>query len=105
MAKNCRGCNDPQTQNEGVDCGGNFISDECVTLTQANVYFNLPAGSKLSQLEALMTIAIKNAFTQLGKKIDYTTLPTYTDNASALLGGLLINEPYKTPTGEVRVVV
>lgn len=105
MAKNCRGCNDPRTENEGVDCNGVFTSDECVTLSEANVYFNLPIGSKLSQLVSLVTIAIKNLYIQLGKKIDYTTMPTYPDNASAIIGGLSVNEPYKTPTGEVRVVV
>lgn len=105
MAKNCRGCNDPQTQEDGIDCGGVFVSDECVTLSETNVYFNLPLGSKLSQLITKITIAIKNINIQLSKKIDYTTLPTYTDNADAITGGLTINKPYKTPTGEVRVVV
>ena len=105
MANNCRGCSDPQTQEEGIECDGNFISDECVTLSSANVYFNLPLGSKLSQFILKVTLSIKNAYIQLGKKIDYTTIPTYADNASAITGGLTISKPYKTPTGEVRVVV
>jgi len=105
MANNCRGCNDPQTQEEGIDCGGNFVSDECVTLSEANVYFSLTAGAKLSQFILKTTLAIKNVFIQLSKKIDYTTIPTYADNASAVTGGLALGKPYKTPTGEVRVVV
>lgn len=32
-------------------------------------------------------------------------LPTYTDNAAAILGGLAVNSIYKTATGEVRIVV
>lgn len=33
------------------------------------------------------------------------TLPTYADNATAILGGLAVNSIYKTATGEVRIVV
>lgn len=33
------------------------------------------------------------------------TLPTYADNATAILGGLVVNSIYKTATGEVRIVV
>lgn len=105
MANNCRGCSDPQTQETGIDCDGNFVSDECVILSEANVYFNLPANSKLSEFILKATLAIKNAYIQLSKKIDYTTLPTYANNADAITGGLTLNKPYKTPTGEVRVVV
>ncbi len=80
---NCRGCNDPQVVNEGIDCDGNFISDECVELTEAH-----------SQLVGI-----------LSTKIDYTELDFYVDNASAIIGGVGVGEPYKTPTGELRVVV
>jgi len=34
-----------------------------------------------------------------------TTLPTYSDNADAVAGGLAVNSIYKTATGEVRIVV
>jgi hypothetical protein len=33
------------------------------------------------------------------------TLPTYANNAAAILGGLAVNSIYKTSTGEVRIVV
>lgn len=32
-------------------------------------------------------------------------VPTYADNAAALLGGLVVNQVYKTATGELRIVV
>lgn len=32
-------------------------------------------------------------------------LPTYADNVTAILGGLVTNDVYKTATGEVRIVV
>lgn len=31
--------------------------------------------------------------------------PTFADNAAALAGGLVVNDLYKTATGEVRIVV
>lgn len=34
-----------------------------------------------------------------------TVLPTYANNAAAVLGGLAIGSMYKTITGEVRIVV
>ncbi len=33
-----------------------------------------------------------------------TQIPTYVDNAAALVGGLLANDVYKTATGELRIV-
>ena len=38
-------------------------------------------------------------------KIKSVNLPTYADNASALVGGLVVNDEYKTATGERRIVV
>lgn len=35
----------------------------------------------------------------------FSELPFYTDNAAALAGGLTVGKGYKTPSGEVRVVV
>ena len=34
-----------------------------------------------------------------------SVLPTYADNAAAILGGLVVNQEYKTATGERRIVV
>lgn len=34
-----------------------------------------------------------------------SVLPTYANNAAALLGGLVVNDEYKTATGERRIVV
>lgn len=103
MAKNCRGCEDPQTQNTGVECNGNFVSDECVVLAEDNVYFNLPQGSKLSQLVSKITNTFKAFHKLVAKKIDYTTLEVYTDDVEASLDGVEIGEPYKTPDGFVKV--
>ena len=105
MAKKCRGCDDPQTQNEGIECDGNFINDSCVILTEDNDYLSLPSGSKLTQFIQKITLALKQTNILLNRKIDYTNLPTYNNNTDAINGGLTINKPYKTPTGDVKVVV
>ena len=36
---------------------------------------------------------------------NWAALPTYADNAAAVAGGLAVGTPYKTATGETRVVV
>lgn len=105
MAKKCRGCDNPQTQNEGIECDGNFIDDSCVVLTDINEYLSLPIGTKLSLFIKKITLALKQTNILLNRKIDYTNLPTYNDNNDAINGGLTINKPYKTPNGDVKVVV
>ena len=39
------------------------------------------------------------------KKDNSAILPTYADNASAIAGGLIVNDIYKTAAGELRIVV
>jgi hypothetical protein len=34
-----------------------------------------------------------------------SSLDSYVDNAAALAGGLIFGEIYRTPTGEIRIVV
>lgn len=36
---------------------------------------------------------------------NWGNLPVYADNAAAVTGGLAVGKPYRTATGEVRVVV
>lgn len=35
----------------------------------------------------------------------FSGLPVYLNNAAAVTGGLAVGDPYRTPTGEVRVRV
>lgn len=39
------------------------------------------------------------------RSIRFGNIPTFADNAAALTGGLLIEDVYKTATGELRIVV
>lgn len=47
----------------------------------------------------------QNPGEQRATTITLTDLPTYADNASAISGGLAVNDVYKTATGELRIVV
>lgn len=103
-AKGCNtGCPDVETIDTGIDCDGNFYSADCVVLNE-NVYFNIPnTGTKLSDFVGILAQKFQQVFTLLGRKIDWTSLPVYANDAAAGAGGLTQNRPYKTPTGEVRV--
>lgn len=104
MANEC--CFDEKdTQNDGVECNGEFISAECVVISRLNEYFNLPKGTKLSTLLDYMTSAIKNANIRIGNRIDFSILPTFSNNTDAVNGGLGQGDPYKTPSGDVKVVI
>lgn len=62
----------------------------------------------ISQVTGLQTaLGDHTSAINLRALITDTTLvvPTYADNAAALLGGLAVNQVYKTVTGELRIVV
>lgn len=102
MARHCRKDCDPQVDNTGISCDGEFVSEECVVLKQ-NVYFGIVDGDYLSKLILVITQRIKSIWVSLGRKIDYTTLQVFLDDASASAGGVAIGKPYKTPDGFVKV--
>lgn len=37
--------------------------------------------------------------------LNFLNIEEYSDNSSAILGGLVIGDIYKTPTGEIRIVI
>lgn len=47
----------------------------------------------------------QNPGTAVFNTLNLLNLPTYADNASAVSGGLAVNDVYKTATGELRIVV
>ena len=47
----------------------------------------------------------QNPGTAVFNTLNLLNLPTHADNASAISGGLEINDVYKTSTGELRIVV
>lgn len=48
---------------------------------------------------------IQNPGTAVFNTLNLLNLPIYADNASAVSGGLAVNDVYKTATGELRIVV
>jgi len=105
-AQGCKtGCDEAEVDETGIDCGGQFYSSDCVVVTE-NVYFNIPeVGTKLTDLVTVLATKFKQVFTLLNRKIDWTALPVYVNDAAAAADGLQQNRPYKTPTGEVRVKI
>lgn len=47
----------------------------------------------------------QNPGTAVFNTLNLLNLPTYADNASAVSGGLAVNDVYKTASGELRIVV
>lgn len=47
----------------------------------------------------------QNPGTAVFNTLNLLNLPVYADNASAVSGGLAVNDVYKTATGELRIVV
>jgi hypothetical protein len=47
----------------------------------------------------------QNPGTAVFNTLNLLNLPIYADNASAVSGGLAVNDVYKTTTGELRIVV
>lgn len=48
---------------------------------------------------------IQNPGTAVFSTLNLLNLPIYADNASAVTGGLAINDVYKTATGELKIVI
>lgn len=48
---------------------------------------------------------IQNPGTAVFNTLNLLNLPTYEDNNAATTGGLAVNDVYKTPTGELRIVI
>jgi hypothetical protein len=48
---------------------------------------------------------IQNPGTAVFNTLNLLNLPTYEDNASAITGGLEVNDVYKTSTGDLRIVI
>lgn len=102
MARHCRKDCNPEVDNSGIKCDGDFVSEDCVVLNK-NVYFGILDGDFLSKFIITLTQRIKNIWVALGRKIDYTTLQTFVDDADAALGGVSIGSPYVTVGGFVKI--
>ena len=95
------------TNTAGTPANGtkNFLVGDLQTLIQGNTNLQtvLDAGNTATKDVTLtgtfQSTALKSNTLQL------LSLGTYADNVAALAGGLVINDVYKTATGELRIVV
>lgn len=55
--------------------------------------------------QGLNITTLQGEVTTLEGRVDAIATNIYIDNATALLGGLLVGQFYSTPTGEVRIVI
>ena len=100
MARECyKGC-DPETDETGIECDGEFVSEECIVLNQ-NTYLNIVLGDKLSKFITNIVLKFKSIDISLAGKIS-KNLPTYEDDTEAEADGLELGEYYVTPTGFVK---
>lgn len=73
------------------------------TVIEADTYFY---GNSLIGLDNISGIKINPiGLNQLFGQWSATSLPSYSDNSAAVSGGLSVNRLYKTPTGEIRIVI
>lgn len=85
----------------------NFLVSDLATLIGANIDKTLQqvvdAGNTATK-DVTLTGTFRSTVLK-GDTMQLLVLGTYADNVSALAGGLVLNDVYKTVTGELRIVV
>jgi hypothetical protein len=99
MGRECNNGCDPQTDDIGIECDGEFTSTDCITTT-AIPYLDVEENDSLTELNDKLVARIQNLTNSVGS---IWNLPEYLNDTQAESGGLLIGEPYSTPTGEIRI--
>jgi len=97
------------TNTAGTPANGtkNFLVSDLATVIGANIDKTLQqvvdAGNTATK-DVTLTGTFRSTVLK-GDTIQLLALGTYADNVAALAGGLVINDVYKTATGELRIVV
>lgn len=102
--RNCYKKCEPEVDNTGILCDGDFVSQECVVLNK-NPYFGIVEGDFLTKFINIVQQKFKSITIALSRKIDYSTLETFANDADAAQGGILVGKPYKTIDGFVKIRV
>lgn len=107
MGRDCKkGCKDPETINDAIECDGVFTAQDCVYLKE-HPYLEITAGDKLGKLIDVITSRFKSIARSLNRKVDYYTLYKdnnfYANDADASAGGVNLGEPYIDINGFLRV--
>lgn len=91
-----KGC-EPETDETGIECGGDFLGEACVVLNQ-NTYFDIVEGDRLTTFIIKVGVKIQNLF---NNKVS-TNLAQYSDDTTAAAGGVLLGKNYVDLNGFVR---
>ena len=67
--------------------------------------YNRQYMAQLVRAFAVFAQQVNNPGDAIFTTLRLTALPIYADNATALAGGLIAGDVYKTATGELRIVV
>lgn len=103
MPRECyKGC-DPETDETGIDCDGNFMPESCVVLNQ-NTYLDLVQGDRLTDLISKIVLKFQGITISLGTKID-KDLSVYADETEALADGLETGDYYVNTDGFVKRII
>lgn len=107
MRRECnKGCSEPKVNNDGIDCDGEFIGDNCVVMSE-NSYMQVTGGDRLSKFVITIANRFKAIVQALNKRIDYDTLYSngnfYINDTDAASNGVQLGKPYIDVNGFVRV--
>lgn len=103
MPRECyKGC-DPTTDETGIECDGNFMSESCVVLNQ-NTYLEILQGDRLTNLISKIVLKFQSIYTALGTKID-KNLTVYADETEAISDGLVAGDYFVTSDGFVKRIL
>ena len=85
----------------------NFLVRDLLALFEGNITLEdvLVAGNTSTTSMILGGSLRASAAVELSSSVSLSGLSTYATNILALAGGLVINDVYKTATGELRIVV
>ena len=106
MSRECNKCNDPELDENAIDCNGEFVRQGCVIL-EKNTYLEIQEGDRLTDLIAKIVTRFKAIVLSLGRKVDYYTLYEegnfYQNDIDAGNNGVALGKPYIDVNGFLRV--
>ena len=96
----------------GTNVGGspanatkNFLVSDLQALIQTNTNLQAVLDAGNTATKDVTLTGIFRSTVLKGDTMQLLALGTYADNVAALAGGLVLNDVYKTATGELRIVV
>jgi len=98
----CQEINKPAVDETALPCE-ELISANCVVTTEGRAFLKIGIADTLTTVIMKISNAIQLVNNKFNNTINLTTLPTYADEAAAIVGGLATGKAYKKPTGELMI--